>query len=58
MRAASSGGAPSVEQLHDGVQVYLGVLRESSGQSRGTPGGDEAPATPLDDGVGRQGRGD
>jgi hypothetical protein len=52
------GRATSVEQLEHGVQVDLGVLGEPSGQTWGTPCGDEAAATPLDDGVGLRERGD
>jgi hypothetical protein len=52
------GRAASVEQLEHGVQVDLGVLGEPSGQTWGTPRGDEAAATPLDDGVGLQERSD
>jgi hypothetical protein len=52
------GGAALVEQLEHGVQFDLGVLGEPSGQTWGTPRSDEAAATPLDDGVGVQERGD
>ena len=47
-----------MEQLEHGVQVDLGVLSELSGQTWGTTSCDEAAATPLDDGVGVQERGD
>jgi hypothetical protein len=52
------GRAASVEQLEHVVQVDLGVPAEPSGQTWGAPSGDEAAATPLDDGVGVRERGD
>jgi hypothetical protein len=52
------GRARSVEQLEHGVSLDLGVPGEPSGETASTSRGDEAAATPFDDGVGLHERGD
>jgi hypothetical protein len=46
------GRAPSVDEVKEGVEVHLAVLREISGQVGREPGVEQPSASPLDDRIG------